>query len=443
MSDTHNPLKAGVARATITPPIGVPLVGFAGRGPSTGVHDDLFATALVLEDRDIRIAIVSCDLLYLSASLVAGIRQEITGRTQIPPSHIMISCTHTHYGPATHDPEEPDCNGRPDVAHYVSCLKYHIAGAVQGAMACLQPVQAGIGHGQSDIGINRRARRPDGTIVLGHNPEGVIDRELGVLRFDTPEGQPLAALIHFACHPVAQGWNTREISADIPGQMRQVFEAMTRASCLYLQGGCGNINPKEMEIAWEPARRQGTILGCDAVKVFENTRPRAWEGIAAASMTASLPRLSFSSLAEGERKVTALREELARLRARGLGDDDSAVWWAQHRLKRAQEMYESLTNGIFLPPVPAELQAIRIGEAALVSSPGEPFAEIGLEIKARSPFSHTFFVGYTNGSIGYIPWPSAYKEGGYEVESACQLGPESASMVVEGCLELLQRLHEG
>ena len=68
--------------------------------------------------------------------------------------------------------------------------------------------------------------------------------------------------------------------------------------------------------------------------------------------------------------------------------------------------------------------------------------EIGVEIKSRSPFSDTFFVGYTNGSIGYVPVPEAYPEGGYEVEFASQVNPRAAGMITEGCLALLKRLKE-
>ncbi|MCC6446660.1 MAG: hypothetical protein IT210_24815 [Armatimonadetes bacterium] len=437
MTEESYCLAAGVARAVITPPVGVEMAGFAGRGPSVGVHDDLFATVMVAESRGDKAAVVSCDLLYLTAAQVRLIRQEIADRTGILPENIMVACTHTHYGPSTPDPDEEDAS---PLAHYVRGLRFYIAGAAQRATERMQPVVMGVGRGASEIGINRRERRPDGTIVLGHNPEGVIDREVGVVRLDTPEGEPVAALVNFACHPVAQGWNTREVSADIPGQMRKVMESLTGTACLYLQGGCGNINPKEMEIAWEPARRQGTILGCDAVRVYETIRPGHAEGVDAAGQTIHLPRRAFASRAEADRKVSDLEDELADLRARGLKDEDSAVWWANHRLKRAREMRESLETGVPLPPVSAEMQAVRIGGAVFVSSPGEPFAEIGLEIKSESPWPDTFFVGYANGSIGYIPWPTAYAEGGYEVEHASKVGPEAASQVVDAGRELLEAL---
>jgi hypothetical protein len=67
--------------------------------------------------------------------------------------------------------------------------------------------------------------------------------------------------------------------------------------------------------------------------------------------------------------------------------------------------------------VEAELHGIRIGDAALVGFAGEPFSELGAQVKARSPFPHTLFSGYTNDYLGYLPTAEAYPAGGYEVDT--------------------------
>src|SRR5579862_4910087 len=104
-------LRAGTARVTITPPIGIEMLGFAGRGASDGLHDDLTATALVLEGPRAgarsgitRIAIIACDLLYLRSLEIDAIRQATARLTGIPVDHVVVACSHTHYGPLT-DPE--------------------------------------------------------------------------------------------------------------------------------------------------------------------------------------------------------------------------------------------------------------------------------------------------------------------------------------------------
>src|SRR5260370_36123933 len=100
-------LTAGIYRVVITPPIGIGMVGFAGRGPSEGVHDDLTATALALSDGERGLMLVALDLLYLPAGLAAGVRAAIAARTGLPPDAIHLLCSLTHYGPDAGNDSDP------------------------------------------------------------------------------------------------------------------------------------------------------------------------------------------------------------------------------------------------------------------------------------------------------------------------------------------------
>src|SRR5205085_11504069 len=105
---TDMEVRAGVARVTITPPIGINLIGFAGRGPSDGLHDDLTATALVLEGPDarradgapgaetMRLAIIACDLLFLRADEVHAVREAVGRLTDVRGDNVVVCCSHTH-----------------------------------------------------------------------------------------------------------------------------------------------------------------------------------------------------------------------------------------------------------------------------------------------------------------------------------------------------------
>lgn len=146
----------------------------------------------------------------------------------------------------------------------------------------------------------------------------------------------------------------------------------------------------------------------------------------------------FNSLEEGERTVSELRANLERVRAEGASG--GSLWWAESRLQRAERMLASLQGGPSLPPIPAELNALRFGDVALVTAPGEIFTETGMEVKRRSPLPRTCYVAYTNGTIGYVPIPAAYPEGGYEVTHACRVGPQAAGMIAETSLMLLQQV---
>src|SRR5215212_8352178 len=132
-------LSAGVARVTITPPIGIPMIGFAGRGPAGGIHDDLTASALVLEGPaaqpggdaqcagSSRLAIIACDLLSLRHGEVRAVREAIGRLTDVPPDHVVIACSHTHYGPLTEPAQDEPA---PQVESYLTNLVHLLAGAV-------------------------------------------------------------------------------------------------------------------------------------------------------------------------------------------------------------------------------------------------------------------------------------------------------------------------
>lgn len=419
-------LHAGIARATVTPPVGIDMQGFAGRGPSTGVHDDLCVTALVLGAGHERAAIVAADLIGFSADQTAAVRQEVERRTGIPAAAVGLCASHTHYGPkmVVRD-HEPD----PDVRAYHDVLVHYIAGAIQEAAAELEPVHVGVARTECDIGINRRERKPDGAIVLGKNPGGTIDRELILVRLHTADGEPLAALINFAVHGVCQSSKTTTISSDFVDPMRSLFEAAVGSATLYLQGGCGNINPRIMEPDFWPAEQLGVKLGAAALTAYEAAEPVPCCGLAATSRTVPFPSKTYATLEEAGAVIEREQAELDRLKA---GQATAAsIHWTQGRLDAASAAARSIETGEPLPPVDGEVMSLRFGDVALTTAPGEIFNQIGVTIKRESPIRDTLFLGYSNGSIGYMPVPEAYPEGGYEVDRACRIGPDSAKMLTD------------
>jgi neutral ceramidase len=445
-------LKAGVARVTVTPPIGIPMFGFAGRGPAAGIHDDLTATALVLEGPRAepsgdgqgtgvnRMAIIACDLLFLRAEEVRLVREAIARLTDVPPDQVVIACSHSHYGPLT----EPDRDEQgSQVESYLANLVHVLAGAVSMARANVAPCRLGFGQGEVRIGINRRERTADGQIILGQNPIGPVDPRVAVLRIDSADGSPLAAVLNYACHPVSLGGKCTDISADFPGAARRLVEEQTGAMCLFLQGATGNINSLLMGWDWTHLARLGLPLGAEAARVYWSAAPGnepADSGLAAASSRLQLSPLLPSSIAEGQETVSMLERERERLNQAG---DEGALWWAERRLERARRGLEALRGGTPIPPVEAELMALRLSDSVgVVTAPGEIFTEIGQSIVARSPFDHTLYATYANGTIQYVPTRAAYAEGGYEVTHACQVAPEAGEQIEEESIRLLRRIHD-
>ncbi|KPK99838.1 MAG: hypothetical protein AMK75_06290 [Planctomycetes bacterium SM23_65] len=243
-------LKIGLAKADITPRAGIEMSGFAKRvQPSVGVNDPLYATVLVVEDDATTIAVTACDLLCVPADLTSEVRAKAEALAGIPASHVTVHCTHTHYGPRV-----PGADGAAGFERaYREYLIWQLVGLIREAKSAVQPARMKIGLGESDIGVNRRERTADGRIVLGSNPEGPVDRSVGVCRIETPAGEPLAALISFAAHPVGQDTQIRRISADYVGCTRRVVEELTGAPCLFWQGACGNVNVVSAEADYATA----------------------------------------------------------------------------------------------------------------------------------------------------------------------------------------------
>ncbi len=427
-------LEIGLSCVDITPPVGIRMRGFAAREPSVRVHDELKAESLVLSDGRTIAALVSCDLCSVDAALVKMIREEASMRTGIPKSQISIACTHNHYGP-----EASENESAADVMAYRTILKFHLAGAIQQAYANMDKAVMGIGWGESHIGINRREKLPDGSVILGQNPEREIDREVGVIRFEDPNGSPAACIVNFACHAVCQGPRTRLISSDYPGKMREVVENLTGTTCMFLQGACGNINPISMEHSYEPARRSGTQLGCEVVKVWEEIETGPVRSLAVTSTTIQIPRYNYGCRDKAQARATTLEKRLEKLR--GESATEGLIKWAEIRHRRALEALESWKTCGPMPKIPAEIMVWGIGDLGIAFVPAEVFNEIGSYIKKHSQFSNTFFVGYANGQIGYVPIREAYDEGGYEVDDACQVGPEAEELIMETCSELLEKAY--
>src|SRR5688500_9885550 len=195
MSDTGkaagHTLQAGVARADITPPVGI---AHGNWGASThsraeGIDLPLWATVLAVRDvsADVTAVIVECDLGGLSFVQAGAIRDAVSRTAGVPRDRARLSVSHTHSGP-TVNPGTWLQDGAERVEGYVASLAPKIAGAAWQALQALQPARLAFGTGEAHIGVNRRFRSPqDGRVLVGRNPEGFFDPTVRVLRLDTAD----------------------------------------------------------------------------------------------------------------------------------------------------------------------------------------------------------------------------------------------------------------
>jgi len=417
--------QAGVGRADITPPVGIAHGNWSAQvhERAEGIDLALWCTALAAKDADTEVIIAEWDLLYPpGGEWLAEARRRITELTGVPGDRIRLSAVHTHAGPNIKKPWF--AGGAEMVEPYVASLTDRLAGACLAAHQALRPARVAGGYGACAVNCNRRRPWKPDRLLLAPNPEGFSDHQVGVIRIDDVAGKPIAILVNFAAHPTILAWDNRLISSDYPGSVRRTVEGLTGATCLFLQGAAGNQNTmRDYSCKPEDARWVGRQIGLEAVRVAEFIEPQPTEmrigkyvesswtmgvaeraptgqpdgRVACISRTVSVPMWKHDPPAEAEiKKVKDLEQRLADLRAGGAPVEQ--IREANMRVRRATLDLTVKTRRSKGTEIAMEFQAIRLGPTALVGIPVEPFAEIGAEVKAASPFATTFFSGYTNGS---------------------------------------------
>lgn len=391
-------LRAGVAKADITPPLGVRMRGYGNRkGPSTGVLDPLYARVLVLAAGDKKLALVALDLgrPFGTASL-ARLRDAAQKSSGI--EYLLVVASHTHSGPVVQD--EYPAGATP--AWETSALE-KISKAIGDATANLVEARLGVGTGVTYIGHNRLRVNPNGTVTWFERnttrvPTAPVDPTVLVLRVDNAEGKPLAILVNYACHPVVFGSDNVQYSADFPGVMTQTVERAMDGQplCIFLQGAPGDINPYYAV----------TPLEQDAVKMLDWTGERLGQ--------------------EAARVAKDIKTETAPDASIDFAEDllDFHLRWDAEKFRQGlvaafgPRVFEDYGSGITSElklPVTTVLINKRI---AMMGMPGEPFVDFQRNWRDRCPVSHAFFLGYANGYYGYFPTIRAASLGGYGAASS-------------------------
>jgi len=445
-------LLAGAARTVITPPIGY-ASGIWGlrQGRSTGVHRDLHARSLVIDNGATRLAIVSLEVTGLTMEIVRAIKDRVCRLTGIPADNILLNSTHNHTSPNVFVgvPEE--------LALYATYLGELVSGCV--AKAFHARVPASTGHDYGNL---------PGWTVNRQYPDRPVDTEVGVLTIETADGAPLAKLVNFACHGVCDGGQYLEWSGDFSGEMSAVMEAAERGVvALHLQGAAGDVHPfdwwfgnhesKHMH-THEDTARLGRALAGEALKVSAGTALRSVVTLDANVSAVTMPRHRVGWTVDAAR---ALHEKLRAQFGTYRGDTWPEGTTTANAAERHPEQYGTGRNELTLatnqdhPAIQIQTRGFRVGDLLISASPGELFNEHGQAIKNGLTGGRPWVASYCDEYVGYISTRKPHEEIAdvpleqivdmkrfrrYYGTTTSPFAPEAGEALVDGSIAALQKL---
>jgi hypothetical protein len=487
-------VRAGVASVNITPD-----------RPPLPVRDPLMAKALVVDDGNNKVVIICMDLVEATDKITKDVRGALQRELGIDPSCVLVNAAHNHRSGELDDAGEISRRGEELTKRIVGAVKQasqqmvpvRIGAGVGHEDRITMNRRLRMKDG-THWTVRHATPSPADADVVGLGP---MDPQIGLLRVDTMDGKPLALVYNFAGH-VYGGLPEGGITADFPGFASGVIEkAWPGATALFLQGAAGDTTPvrfKDFESP-PPTVELGTKLGLSALQAAQNITTSDKAVVRVVRETIELPRRTDAAqriqklLAEHENLLQSMVplnrgpysgnrslniKSFLALQAKyafaaqypsagaDMYQDEEAT--GQNGLRHLDEenkkridayrqdcekmdrlitirtnlaiLYDQLDkmgNG----PIPADVQAVRIGDFVVVTFPGEAFAEIGLRIKKKSPFPHTFIAGYTDGELvgDYAPTADDYGKQAYE-DSYTQLAPEWGDIYVQKALEMIGRL---
>jgi neutral ceramidase len=448
-------LRAGAFAIDITP-TSFPVDSAGSMSPrlATFANDPLHARCMVLDDGTTRVAFAICDHCMIPRELIDRARRIVEEKCGIPADHVLCSATHTHTGVTL----TPTFQSTVDDA-YCDLLVERIAEGICRANERLAPAKLGwtVGHNPNQV-FNRRWHMRSGFEItdpfdVGKDqvrmnppagsskllkPAGPIDPEIPIISVVSPEGVPIALLANYSLHYVG-GVPGGALSADYFGEFARQYatlagiESGSEFVAMMTNGTSGNINNINFfdGTATQPPFEQIRLVARDLAESVVQAMKRMeyvdWAPIHVANEELQLH----------VRKPSSAELERARALIQEAGDPP----YHDVRLVYANE---TLDLQEYPETVNARIQAIRIGELGIVSSPCETFVETGLALKQSSPFRTAFTIELANGYNGYLPTASHHQLGGYETWRAksSYLTSDAEQLVFEAQLRLLNTLSQ-
>ncbi len=434
-------VKAGVSRVCITPPLGTPLSGYFEPRYASGVHDDLFATAVAFDDGKNKVVILNLDLCGLKNRWWQDdCKKMISDYCNIPLEAIILNCSHTHTGPVVgyDDTSGVDSNKEYD-AYLMLCLRdaayfaiedlndarFFVAETTVKEMAYVRifRMKNGIVRTNPEIGspdILEPLSEPNETVTL--------------VKIEREEAEDIF-IVNFGNHADTIGGTV--ISADWPGALREIIEnVFPDTFCVFLQGCEGNLNHRNVKRPWRSKRGHEMVqdmarkVAGGVLQICDSAREIEPENIKFACKTVCVPTNCENHRLEESRRILEFHRAG---RDDEIFDDGSGITTIVSEALRIINLENGPDEYLF------NLSAIKIGDFVIAGLPGEPFSEIGMRIIEKSPIDTTVVCALTDGGEIYFPTTEVIGAGGYEARSSV-VKAGADDILVNGMLELLDEI---
>jgi hypothetical protein len=406
-AQNHPQFEAGAARRNITPDTLLPLTGGMGpTKPAKGKQGELMARAMVFRSGNETLAVVGLDLLGFPGVLGDRARALVP---RIPADHILIGSVHTHSAPDTY--AFPDGNGgHTGSLEYMDFVVKQAAAAINDALDHMQPAELRVASGVAE-----------GRIAYNYYAPDLYDRRVGVLQVRSlADGKTIGTLVNYAIHPEVMGADHGIMSPDLVGPLCDLVESQAGGVAVFMNSAQGGMVTADNRLLDQPRDPVGGY----------------WK--------------DESSWSECERIGKLLASEALRIVNGASWQRDPALVVHSRRVKfqvDSQEMWQVVEYSPLHYPhgadrtVTAQINLVKLGNAEILTIPGEALPNIGFYLKRKMKGEHNFLFGLTNDAFGYILTKVDFMSfPRYEYVSETSLGEMTGEVLIQNALEMVQEM---
>lgn len=397
--------QVGTALRVITPDPLLPVSGGVGIPvPAKEKKGELTARAIVFRQGDVSVAVVQLDLLGFPSVLGSRVAAQVP---RLPAKNILIGSTHTH--------SAPDCYAFPDgKGGHTGDLKYmdfvckQAAAAINDALDHLQPANLKVATGEAQ-----------GKIAYNYYAPDLYDRRMSVIQAIGPQGKVLATLVNYAMHPEVLGNGIGVLSPDAIGPLCDRLQEQTGGFAIFMNGAQGGMitadnrdldKPRDVGRAvwndsrtWEECLRIGHLMADEAQRIVKDAPVQ------------KDPQLHCESLEVKFPVESPLMQAII----------------TGSPLKYPFNADKSVT---------ARLNLVNLGNAQILTIPGEALPNIGFYLKRKMRGEHNLLFGLTNDAFGYILTKVDFNSfPRYDYVSRTSLGELTGEILIDNALLMVER----